>query len=167
MQLPCVAPWPTSASALPLNPTLRMTWEPAAIVVRAGQAGPAGRVDRGNGGVHGGGRGAVGRGGRGRGRRGSRGRRPGAGSAGGRARRGPQGRLGYVRGVTARDREDDPESQAQRHWDGERDRNTRRTTLTSAAAQCGPMPAEHSIHLRGCPLCRSRCITVDREDGEV
>ena len=32
MQLPCCAPAPTSASAAPLNPTLRMTCEPAAIV---------------------------------------------------------------------------------------------------------------------------------------
>jgi hypothetical protein len=40
-----------------------------------------------------------------------------------------------------------PESQAQRHRDGEGDRNTRRTTLTSATAPCGPMLIEHSIHL--------------------
>src|SRR2546429_3280961 len=32
MQLPWRAPGPTSASALPLNRRLRMTWEPAAIV---------------------------------------------------------------------------------------------------------------------------------------
>ena len=36
MQFPCVTPGPTTASALPLNPTLRMTCEPAAIVGAVG-----------------------------------------------------------------------------------------------------------------------------------
>src|SRR5436190_1887044 len=36
MQLPCCAPAPTSASALPLKPRLRMTCEPAAIVGATG-----------------------------------------------------------------------------------------------------------------------------------
>src|ERR1700745_4454792 len=36
MQLPCCAPAPTRASALPLKPRLRMTCEPAAIVGATG-----------------------------------------------------------------------------------------------------------------------------------
>ncbi len=36
MQFPCLAPVPTSASALPLNPRLTMTCEPAAIVGAVG-----------------------------------------------------------------------------------------------------------------------------------
>ena len=38
MQLPWAAPVPTSASALPLNPALMMTCEPAAIVGAVGAA---------------------------------------------------------------------------------------------------------------------------------
>ena len=34
----------------------------------------------------------------------------------------------------------------------EGDREARRTTAATATAPCGPMPAEHSIHLHGCPL---------------
>src|ERR1700745_3065149 len=44
MQLPCRAPRPTRASALPLNPALRMTCEPRAIV--GGVGATAGGVPR-------------------------------------------------------------------------------------------------------------------------
>ena len=96
------------------------------------------------------------RAGRGRGARPRRaaGRRGAAGHRRARGRRAARARRRLVDGCngTSRDREDDPEGQPQRHRYGEGDRNARRTTFPTATAPCGPMPAEHSIHLHGCPL---------------
>jgi hypothetical protein len=53
----------------------------------------------------------------------------------------------HLRGVAACYGDNDTENRGQRHWDGEGNRDARRSSVRPATWPRGPLPVRHAIHL--------------------